>query len=725
MKTKTSPLILSVATVALTAGNGYAAEFASKDEEGELIVPEDVVSEPVKSKVELGIGYVSDDAYRFGRYNGLQTKGPFLVGDFDAKMFFEDGRFYHARGTNLGLESRYFRLDGGKQGSYKLFFEWDELPYYIDNTGRTPFLGIGSETLTLPSTFTDINTDLDASLNSFEMKTKRERIGVGASFIPKERWQVDVDASHETKKGVVATSSALATTGTGLIGNSAISFLPKPVDYETDKVNAKLYYTADAGQLELAYHASLFNNNDRFLSWQNPFAPTGSLGRMSLAPDNEFHQISLNGGYTLPYKSRLTGVLSTGRMTQNEHFLPYTINPAATTSALPRDSLNGEAWLTTAQLKLSSVPVNKLRLNAELRYNERDNKTSVATYDYVVLDSTLTQQATNTPYSFEDSRFDLNANYRFNALSSLRGGYKYKQMKRDNSQREKTEENTLFAKWKVKPHSTVDFELYGEAGSRDGSDYVTPPGVNPALRKYNLADRDRTMVGAAIDYMATEKLYLHARADYNKDDYTNTAIGLTEATQPVVTLDFDYQVRDNISTYGYYTYESIQSSQNGQTATVPTTPAPTPPGPGGPVTPPAPAAPTGGNWQADFQDDFDTVGVGAKWTDLGKWDIGADLVYSKSNGNIEMKDLASPGTESQYPDNRTKLTSLKLWTDYHQSRQLVYKLSYWYEKYSEDNWAIDGWAPYDPAAVQNTLLLGNQTLDYDVHVITASASYRY
>ncbi|MGB5678352.1 MAG: MtrB/PioB family decaheme-associated outer membrane protein, partial [Gammaproteobacteria bacterium] len=643
------------------------------------------------------------------------SNGAFLVGDIDAKRFFDDGRFYKVRGTRLGLESRYLRLEGGKQGRYKVFLLWDELPNYIDNTVRTPYQGIGGTNLTLPSGF-DINTNLDANLNLFELKTKRERIGAGASFIPKERWQFDVDASHETKKGVNSTGSVLGTGGTGLIGNSAISFLPQPVDYETDKVNAKLFYTANSGQLELAYHASLFNNANESLTWENPFAPTTSFGRMSLAPDNEFHQVSLNAGYNLPYKSRLTGVLSTGRMTQNQDFLPYSVN--STTADLPRSSLDGEAWLTTAQLKLSSVPLTRLRLNAELRYNERDNKTPVSTYNYVIIDSGQTATAENAPYSYENSRFNLNANYRFNALTSLRGGYKYNQMKRENSHRAKTEENTLFAKWKVKPVSHVDVELYGEAGSRDGSDFVIPTGTNPALRKYNLADRDRTMVGAAVDYMATERLYLHARADYNKEDYKNTVVGLTEATRPVVTLDFSYQVRDNISTYGYYTYETIESSQNGATVTVAATP-----GPG--VPPSATATPTGVNWQADFEDVFDTVGIGAEWSGLGRWDIGADIVYSQSTGKINMRDLISPGTESQYPDNNTDLTSIKLWTDYHHSEKLVYKLSYWYEKYSEDNWAIDGWSPYDPAAVQNTLLFGNQTLDYDVHVITASASYRF
>jgi len=711
MKTKIL-LVFTVTTSTLVTVDALA-DHNPEEEEGP--VSAEYISEPIKSNIDLGIGYVSDDAYRFGRYNGLQSKGSFLVGDIDAKRFFDDGRFYKVRGTRLGLESRYLRLEGGKQGRYKVFLLWDELPNYIDNTVRTPYQGIGGTNLTLPSGF-DINTNLDANLNLFELKTKRERIGAGASFIPKERWQFDVDASHETKKGVNSTGSVLGTGGTGLIGNSAISFLPQPVDYETDKVNAKLFYTANSGQLELAYHASLFNNANESLTWENPFAPTTSFGRMSLAPDNEFHQVSLNAGYNMPYNSRLTGVLSTGRMTQNQDFLPYSVN--STTADLPRSSLDGEAWLTTAQLKLSSVPMTRLRLNAELRYNERDNKTPVSTYNYVIIDSGQTATAENTPYSYENSRFNLDANYRFNALTSLRGGYKYNQMKRENSHRAKTEENTLFAKWKVKPVSHVDVELYGEAGSRDGTDFVIPTGTNPALRKYNLADRDRTMVGAAVDYMATERLYLHARADYNKEDYKNTVVGLTEATRPVVTLDFSYQVRDNISTYGYYTYETIESSQNGATVTVAATP-----GPGAP--PSATATPTGVNWQADFEDVFDTVGVGAAWSGLGRWDIGADIVYSQSTGKINTRDLISPGTESQYPDNNTDLTSIKLWTDYNHSEKLVYKLSYWYEKYSEDNWAIDGWSPYDPAAVPNTLLFGNQTLDYDVHVITASASYRF
>ena len=712
MKRKTSLLIIYLVASGIMSGLVSGSAFAedkpvtegpSLTEKGEPIIPEEIISDPIHNEIEIGIGYVSDDAYKFGRYNGMYEKGPFIVGDINIRDFYDDGRFWRVRGTNLGLESRYLRMDGGVQGSYKFFLEYDELPNYKNNTVQSPFIGIGGNILTLPSGF-DINTDLDANLNSFELETKRKRAKVGAMFIPKENWQFDIDVSHENKQGVDATGSAIANGTNQMVGNTTIAILPEPIDQDTDIVNATLSYAGDGSQVDLKYQMSLFDNNNNSLSWQDPFNPVAA-GSMSLAPDNEFHQLSITGGYTLPYKSRLTGLISYGRMTQNQNFQPYTINNNATTSALPVTSLDGEVWLTNAQLKLTSRPVNRLRLNAELRYNERDNKTPVNTYDYVILDSdNFTNTATNRPLSYKNNRIKLDANYRFNAITSLRGGYKYDEMKRSytNAEREDTEENTLFAKWKIKAHSTVDVALFAEASKRDGSDYNSLATENPAMRKYHLADRERTKIGATIDYMATEKLFLSARVDYNKDDYTDSVIGLTEAIQPVYTVDFSYQPRHNITTYGYYTYENIESSQAGSALGTATA-----------------------DWEADFEDTFDTIGLGAKWTDLGRWEIGADIVYSKSNGASQMKDLFAPGTEGQYPDTKTELTSVKLWTNYNHSKQLSYKLGFWFEDYTADNWAVDGLQPYDPLVVENTLLLGDEALDYDVYVITLSASYKY
>ena len=703
MKKQTSLLILSLSTSGLVSGVVFAQDQLESVDRGPL-VPDELISEPINtSEVELGIGFVLDDAYKFGRYTGLESDKAFLLGDIKYRELLEDGSFFSIRGRDLGTDSRYLRVEAGIWGSLKTFIQYDELPNFKDNTAETPYLGVGSSALQLPTGF-DIYTNLDANLRGIELKTKRERVIMGANFIAQKHWQFDIDYGYESKKGLDATSAAIAHGSAQLLGNTTTSALPEPVDYDNDKVNATLHYDGDDGQFDLSYHISLFDNKNDSLSWQDPFNPTTSVGSISLAPDNEFHQLSFSGGYTLPLKSRLTGLVSLGRMTQSQDFQPYTINPDTFSLSLPRNSLDGEVWLTTVQLKLSTRAVDKLRLSAELRYNERSNQTPIDTYNYVVLDSYGGGSVTNHPHSYANNRISLNANYRFSSTSSLRGGYKHEVMKRSSDEaaleREETQEDTVFAKWKIKPTSTVDVALYAEASSRDGSEYNTLGAENPFMRKFHLADRDRTKLGASIDYVATEKLFLTARVDYNKDDYKNSVIGLFESEQPVYTVDFSYQPRENISTYGYYTYENIESTQGSYDVS------------------------TSADWDAIFNDTFNTIGIGATITDFGKWDIGVDLVYSKSRGDIEVKDLTNPGTEDQFPDNKTALSSARLWTSYDYDKQLTYKLGITYEDYSADNWAIDGLSALDPTVFE-TLLLGNETLDYNVYVITISGSYKY
>ncbi|MFC1589334.1 MtrB/PioB family decaheme-associated outer membrane protein [Pseudomonadota bacterium] len=700
MKSKTSLLILGLATTGFALSPALAQDTL-ESEDSKPIVPEAFISEPVFNEIELGIGFVTDDAYKFGRYDGLETEGAYFLGAIDAETHFYDGGLIRIHGTNLGLESRYLRFEMGTQGSYKFFLEYDELPNYKDNTVVTPFYGVGSNNLTLPSGFIiDFDLYQDGVLKNFELKTKRERLAVGASFIPKDRWQFDIDFSHEEKTGVDATGAAIADS-TPSLGDINISLLPEPIDFKTDMLNATLRYDGDDGQFDISYHMSLFDAGDEFLKWEDPFDPETGIGSMSLAPDNEFHQISLAGAYALPYNSRLTGLISMGRMTQNQAFQPYTINTSLVSGALPRNSLDGEVWLTTAQLKLTSRPVPALRLNAQLRYNERSNQTPITSYNYIIMDGRNGTEPDNNPYSYKNNTINLNANYRFNALSSLRAGYKYDGMKRSysNAERTDTEENTLFAKWKIKPLSNVDLALYAEASSRDGSDYS--PATNGTLRRFHLADRDRTQIGAKVDYMATDKLFLSLRGDFNRDDYNNTDIGLVEAIQPVYTFDFTYQPANNISTYGYYTYERIESSQASFEGTLTTT----------------------SGWTADFDDIFNTIGLGITVNDLGKWDIGLDAVYSESTGKMNITLLN--GGEEQFPDNLTELTSVKLWTSYDYDKQSTYKLGVGFEEYSVTNWAIDGLPPYNSLTDANILLLGNKALDYSTYVVTVSYNYKF
>ncbi|MFC1589145.1 MtrB/PioB family decaheme-associated outer membrane protein [Pseudomonadota bacterium] len=702
MKRKTSLLILWIATTNFALFPALAQ--AEKIQHTAPVIPEEIISAPVFNEVEIGLGVVTNDAYKFGRYSGLQTDGLFVIGEINIENYSEDGEFLRLHATDIGLESRYLRAEFGEQGSYKVFLEYDELPNYKDNTAQTPFIGVGGSNLTLPSAFINIDANLDDAIHNFELKTRRERATVGINFIPKARWQFDVDFSHEKKQGVDATGASMANGDEKIVGMTTFSLLPEPVNYETNIVNAALSYAGEEGQLILTYHMSLFNAVDEYLRWTDPF-DIAATGNMSLPPDNEFHQFSLTGSYVLPYQSTVTGLISIGRMTQNQKYQPYTINSSLPAIPLPRDSLGGEAWLVTTKLRLSSRPLPELRLNAEYSYNKRANQSPIDMYGYVAMDSFFAGWTESNPYSFYTNKVNLNANYRFNASSSLLVGYKYNDMDRLSTdvEREYTEENTLFAKWKTKPLSTVKLALYVEASNRNGDAYNSLAHKNPGLRKFHLADRERLKTGAKIDYVATGRLFLGLRADINRDEYNDTDIGLIEAIQPVYSFNFSYQPGLNISTYGFYTYQRNESSLAGYDIT----PALT------------------SDWAADFDDIFKTVGIGAKINELGKWDLGLDVTYNHSRGKIELTDYVLPGTETPFPDNQTELTSTRLWADYNYDKHWTYKFGLSYEEYMADNWAVDGLLPYEPTVVANSLLPGNETLDYSTYVITLSANFKF
>jgi len=703
MNTKTSGKIITLLIAAISQGNCLAAVETEIKPESESGHESEAGFEPLGNSIELGVGVLSEDAFRFGRYSGITDQGGYIVGDINARDFLEDGSYWRARATNLGLDSRYLRLEGGILGQQKFFFEVDMLPNNESNSTSTPYLGDGSGVLTLPPGF-DITTSLGTALHPFDIATQRERVGLGASLFSQQRWRLKMAVSHETREGIDRMGGAIAN-GTGggggasggIIGNTTASLLPEPIDYVTDLMDISLQYAKDDATFNIAYHVSLFENNQASLRWEDPFAP-GVFGSQALAPDNEFHQVSLAGSYTLPWSSQLTALVSTGRITQNQAFQPYTINPAVITDPLPRNSLDAEVNVTTLQLKLASRPVSKLRLNAEYRYDKRDNDTRVDSFDTVVADSfNPAGTVQNRPLSYDRKQVRLGANYRINTAMRLRGGYRYDDMSRDytNAEREDTQENTVFAKWKIKPHADVNLALYAETGERTGSDYTALASENPALRKYYLADRVRRKTGASVAYQAADNLSLGASADRIKDDYNNSDIGLTESSQPGVTLDISWQPREDMTTYAFYNREDISSSQAGSEAAT--------------ITP---------DWTAEFEDSVDTLGLGATVEGIHeKWDLGADLVYSTSQGIVDMINLAPGGAIMPYPELNTALTSVKLWTRYRYRKDVSLKLAYWYESYRSDDWSLDN---LQADSVSNLLLLDEQTPDYNAYVVVTS-----
>ncbi len=701
--TRTSPLIATLLTLGLVTDSLVAEERSET-----LVVVE---AEPTINELELGIGHVSDDAYRFGRYNGLIDRGPYLIGNVKAKQYGESGDYWRLRATNLGLDSRYLRLESGVQGEQEYFIEYDQLPDYENDTGSTPFLNTGSTHLILPPGFSMAN--LNSFLQPFDQETERKRLGLGAKLFFKSRWELDSSIQHETKRGTDWIGSSMgAMEEFNIMQKTTGALLPEPIDHETDKIDVALRYHGKETQLEFAYHGSLFYNDNASLTWQDPFDLTRS-GRQALEPDNQMHQLSANLGQKLSPSSRLTAVAYLAQLTQDDKFLPYSTSD--TVDSLPRTSLDGEVWIMRGQVKFSSRPKRKLRLSAQYSYDERDNKTDIAEYYYFVADGISGQfvPKENDPLSFRRNQVDLTANYRLNSKMSLRGGYQYKHMHRDSQdqERETTREHTLSGKWNVRATSELDLALYVEDTKRTGSTYHTRRDENPAMRTFYLADVKRIKLGTSMNYMPTERLGLGLTAEYLDDDYTDSVLGLTEAQQLSLSLDANYRISDRITSHAFYTREAFKSHNAGAQDGKVTTP----------------------DWHAELKDTIDSVGLGANFTGLvDKWDFGADLVNTRGRGEIYMSNSITTITNpdsiavldpiQQFPDLKSSLTSLRLWTRYQHSDKIAYKFSYWYEDYSSEDWTLDD---LEADSVGNLLLLGEDRLDYTQHVVGLSFNVQF
>lgn len=690
------------------AGTGQAPEAAA------------AAASPLTGDVELGAGYVSDDSFAFGRYSGLEGAGGYPVGAFNLR--FRPGLrtdYLRLTGSDLGTEARSISLKYGTQGSYDIFVGYDQLPSFKIDSAQTPFVGVGTGDLNLTPQF-----------RAFDVETERKGLAAGIAYHPAPHLTLSLLARRETKEGVDVIGGALGRNpggsggGGGATGfsNPYAALLPEPVDYVDNQFDIKLGYVRQQYQWELAYHASLFENDNASLQWDNPAAIGGSdtpppgqgqgpgqgagqgnslvaAGRLALPPSNQFHQLTLNGAYSLSDTTRLTGLLSTGVMLQDENFLPYRVGD--TTAGLPRTSLDGEVYVHAARLGLTGRPLPALRLSADYRYDERDNQTPQTSYDYFRLDTNVQPGAvTNQPLSYRKHRLDVDARYRFDPRVSAGLEYGYRNIRRDFSDVEENQEHEVQGRLQFKPIERLDLSLKAGRMERTASDYqAESPGQNPLLRKYYLADETRDKVGLAASYQPHETLSVGLSADWVRDDYDETAIGLSEGERRSYTLDLSYLPRPDLVLYGFYTRDRLESTQLGSSDGA-----------------------LAANWRAAFDDAIDTLGVGAKITDLkGKLDLGVDYVYMAGDGDIDLAH-ATINTVSQFPTLQNELQSIRLYALYRLKPEVELKLSYLREEFDSTDWALDG---YSVDSVPNALLLGNTSPDYDEDLIIASVRYRF
>jgi len=650
----------------------------------------------------FGLGNVSTDFSEFGNFGGLEDQG--LYGAFDADLLYraDDARYLEVQGDRLGLDSRSLSVEGGRQGSYSLSLDYDEIPYIQAEGARTVFLGAGTADQTLPEDWVRGDTtqrmpQLSSSLHDVGIGTRRKTLTLGLDVRRPDPWRYRVNVQRIRKEGSLIQ-------GGSFIFRSAL--LAAPVDYETTNVAASVGYEAKTWELAAEYDLSVFDNGDTALRWENPFTPINGAdqGQIALSPDSQSHQVMLSGSWRMPRWLTVSGQVAFGRMEQDEAFLEPTVNSSLTVPTLPRFNLDGQVNTRVANLRVTSDLTDRLGAKAELKYDERDNDTPIDAYRQVVTDVFVTDLVSNRPYSYERRIANAGLDYRLVSWLKVSAEAEHEEMDRTFLEAANTNTDTYTVRARSNPLASLNLNLklsHSERGS-DLNPALLGEDVNPGLRRFYLADRRRDMGRLDADYALRDNMVVGIFFEKADDNYGDSDVGLNGASDRNYGLDVSAILSEKVNAHAFVAKETINSDITGADIFDPNDLL-------------------GDPWRAEENDNFRTVGFGVEFNQLpGKWTRAAiDFTYADAKGDI----LVEKSEETpDFPRLLTRRYTLQASAAREIKEDLDLNVRYLMARRDRNDFFYDG---LQPDSVPNVLTLGNGLDDETVHVFSVMLRYSF
>jgi len=668
MTTTTRSFTHSAIAAAVLAAFG-TAQAAEGDEITALTKPE--------STIQFGIGNIDRNNRRFGQYSGLRENSAY--GLLDADIVRRDdatGAWLKLRGRNLGLESRELRFDHERQGNWGYYVEYSKIPRYEPYQALTGVTGIGSNTLTVPAP--------TATTGLVDLKTVRDRFGLGFSKQLGGHWSIKVDFRNEEKDG----ARLWARGSTGGAGN--FEFAPEPINSTTRQLDATISYTGKRLQLLGGYYGSRYNNEYNGLNFVGGAAGLSSFTPIGLPPDNHAHQLHLSGNYAFTPTTRGNFKIAYAKAIQDDSFVTGANVPLV---AGIGNNLQGRIDTTLVQMGLTARPLPKLTLRGNLRYNDRNDKTPILLYGT----ASATTDGNNEPRSIRTTNGKLEASYALPMAVRLTGGLDYVEKKRNTSPlrvvsfRETTEEAT----WRAELRRSLSDTLTGAVGytysERTGSAFQTTQRSGATLGSnliapIHLADRDREKVRVSASWQVADPLSLQFMADKANDRYDGgrdgSGLGVRKGKASLYSVDASLAMSENwrATAYASHSRNSIDQAACESASN----PGVCPSTAGNPV------------WRATLSNQNKTLGMGLFGKPYSWLDLGADFSLSDIKDVYQQSAISPAGAPiAVISDVMTRLTRLQIFAKYAIRKNSGIRLDYIYDRFSTNDWTWSTWTYTD------------------------------
>jgi hypothetical protein len=240
---------------------------------------------------------------------------------------------------------------------------------------------------------------------------------------------------------------------------------------------------------------------------------------------------------------------------------------------------------------------------------------------------------------------------------------------------------------------------------------LDPDSIELYQGHFDVADKDRDVVGIGFDLTPTERLDVSLEYAFTKDDYDGSILGLQEETRHEACLDLSYKLPRNAGFGAFAGYEWVSADQRSRQFN-----------PGNNPNPDSGSTATAFNWTEDLRSDNWSIGLWARVPVVkDAMDLAASWNYQNSDGEGLFTSTGRALEDIDASNDYTKNT-LKIEAIFRVSKQLDAILGFLHE---ELDYTDDQWKDYKYASANVFLSGAYSDTDYVIDVGYLKMKYRF
>ena len=677
--------------------------------------------DPTWRQFEIGgrLSSVAGDPARWQRYRDLRDGVLFTNARYE-REWAATGQRFRVAADNVGWRDGRYVGWLERPGRFTVTGSWDGIPQFYSVDTKTPYTGEGA-TLPLDDATQRSIQNAQATLSAyvpqaaqFDMVERRDTGLVSASISATTALQLTTSFRTQKHVGELPWGASF-----GFSNDVEVAL---PYTSRANDFNLGAEWSNQRNMLRVAYDGSWFNNNDDTLVWDSPLRVDDSSsapgrGRMALWPTNQAHTFSVAGSSRLAARTQFTGFLSYGVWSNDSTLQPFTINSQLPVIALPRPTTEAAANVFSTNLAVVSRPADDWRVTARLRTYNFDNQMPATTItNYVSYDSSMSTSHTNGPFVYSHARGSITADATWTGLQSVALGVGYARNHGGYVHRIFADTNedvfTLTADAVSLPWGSI--RAQAEFSDRSGSDLdeasLVQIGEQPALRHYDIANRQRRKFEGQLNLFPSELWNVSVNAGVGTDEYGDSYFGLQESSFRVAGVALDFARPNGLgagASYNYERYAGFHVSRSSGSETEFVDPA--------------------RDWTTDSSENVHYFSLYLTPPRFGR-NTEARLVYDISDARANYVYGIAPGSPlvppNQLPEAYNTLQELRVELRQRLSRRLAATVSYAFEDFNVYDFALDP-SVVDSIVQPSSLVLGYVYRPYTTHSAVVGLLYMW